>query len=135
MTLLGAVGGEDPKPVELTFKGLKTMQTNNVQKSRVLFIDVVQDEHYATLEKIGDMIIRKFLEKGSTTEKELSHVRLNPRTQLYDVKYHLTTLRSERNRTMDATELLSAYGDSLIGQCTLKEVHISSREDFEDADG
>ena len=41
MTLLGAVGGEDPKPVELTFKGLKTMQNNNVQKSRVLFIDVV----------------------------------------------------------------------------------------------
>ena len=41
MNLLGAVGGEDPKPVELTFKGLQSMQNNNVSKSRVLYIDIV----------------------------------------------------------------------------------------------
>ena len=81
------------------------------------------------------MIIKKFLEKGITTEKELSHVRLNPRTQMYDVKYHLTALRSNRNKTMDATELLSSYGESMLGKQTIKEVHISSRTDFEAADG
>lgn len=28
--ILGAVGGEDPRPVTLTFKGLKSMQDNNL---------------------------------------------------------------------------------------------------------
>lgn len=56
------------------------MQNNNPAKSRVLYIDIVQDEDYRMLEKIADMIIQKFLEKGITTEKELSHVRFNQRT-------------------------------------------------------
>lgn len=78
--ILGATGGQDPKPVELTFQGLKTMQNNNPAKSRVLYIDIKQDEHYRTLERIADMIIKKFLEKGVTTERELDHVKLNPRS-------------------------------------------------------
>ena len=75
--LLGATGGQDPSPVELTFQGFKTMQNNNPAKSRVLYIDIKHDENYRMLEKIADMIIQKFLEKGITTEKELSHVHFN----------------------------------------------------------
>ena len=81
------------------------------------------------------MIISKFLEKGVTTERELDKVRFNNQTQMYDVKFHLTSMRSQRNRTMDATELLSAFENTHLGKCTLKEVHISSRTDFEAADG
>ena len=61
--ILGAVGGEDPKPVKLTFKGLKSMQDNNLKKTRVIYIDIVKDENYNVLQKIADTIIQKFIEK------------------------------------------------------------------------
>lgn len=80
MNVLGAIGGADPRPVELTFKGLKTMQVGQPQKSRVMYIDAVQNSHYELLEKITDTIIKKFLEKGITTEQELDHVKFNQRT-------------------------------------------------------
>ena len=67
--VLGATEGRDPEPIEITLQGLKTMQTGNPAKSRVLYIDIVQDESYRKLEKIADMIIAKFLEKGVTTEE------------------------------------------------------------------
>lgn len=109
------------------------MQNNNPGKSRILYLDVVQDAHYRTLQRIADMIIKKFIEKGVTTEGELDKVRLNPRTQMYDVKFHMTAIRSHRNRTMDATDILAAHENTNIGKCTLKEVHISNRSDFESA--
>ena len=84
MNLLGAVGGQDPSPVELTFKGLKTMQDKNPTKSKVLYLDVIQDENYELLQKIADLIITKFIERGVTTERELSHVRFNHQKQLYE---------------------------------------------------
>ena len=83
------------------------MQNNNVSKSRVIYVDIVQDDNYRTLVRMADTIIKKFIEKGITTEKELDKVKLNPRTQMYDVKFHLTAIRSHRNRTMDATDLLA----------------------------
>lgn len=135
MNILGAVGGADPKPIELTFQGFKTMQNHQPTKARVMYIDVVQDEHHTVLEKIADMIIRKFLEKGITTEKELDHVKYNPRSQMYEVNFHMTALRSPRNKTMDATELLAQYADCHLGKTTLKEIHISNRFEFEAPDG
>lgn len=100
-----------------------------------MYIDVVQDEHHRVLEKIADMIIRKFLEKGITTEKELDHIKYNPRSQMYEVNFHMTALRSPRNKTMDATEILAQYSDSHLGKTTLKEIHISNRFEFEAPDG
>ena len=111
------------------------MQNNNVSKSRVIYVDIVQDDNYRTLVRMADTIIKKFIEKGITTERELDKVRLNPRTQMYDVKFHLTAIRSHRNRTMDATDLLAQFGAASLGKCTLKDVHISSRSDFEEEGG
>mmetsp|Transcript_752 Transcript_752/g.1128 ORF Transcript_752/g.1128 Transcript_752/m.1128 type:complete len:143 (-) Transcript_752:34-462(-) len=111
------------------------MQNNNLGKSRVIYIDVVQDDNYRTLVRIADTIIKKFLEKGVTTEKELDKVRMNARTQMYELKFHMTAIYSHRNRTMDATDLLAQFGDASLGKCTLKEVHISSRSEFEEEGG
>ena len=68
MNLLGAVGGADPRPIELTFKGLKSMQDRNPQKTRVMYLDIIQDENYELLQKIANLIITKFIEKGVTSE-------------------------------------------------------------------
>ena len=59
------------------------MQTNNPRKTRVLYIDILQDENYALLERIASQIIEKFLEKGVTTAAELGHVKYDNRTQMY----------------------------------------------------
>ena len=117
MNLLGAIGGQDPRPVELTFKGLQTMQTATPDKTRVMYVDIVQNSHYEMLEKIADEIIKKFLEKGVTTEKELSHVTFNQRKQMWQVKFHLTVLRSLRSRAMDANELLNEFHAVNLGTC------------------
>ena len=61
------------------------------------------------LEKIADEIIKKFLEKGITTEDELGHVKFNKRTQRWQVKFHLTLLRPQGNKPFDATELLNDF--------------------------
>ena len=91
------------------------MQNNDPSKSRVLYLDLVQDENYELLEKIADLIIKKFIEKGITTDKEIGHVRLNPRTQCYEQKFHVTALRSAMRKTLDATELLSEYQYTAFG--------------------
>ena len=70
------------------------MQDKCPTKTRVIYIDAVKDENYVNLEKIADLIIKKFLENGITTERELSHIKLNEATQLYEVKFHLTVIRS-----------------------------------------
>ena len=44
------------------------MQDNNLKKTRVMFIDIVRDKNYTLLAKIADLIIKKFIEKGVTTE-------------------------------------------------------------------
>ena len=81
--LLDAVGGEDPKPVNLTFKGFKSMQKNNPAKTRIGFLDIVKDEHFATLERIISLIISTFLDKGVTTQKELSHVSYDESSKMW----------------------------------------------------
>ena len=53
------------------------MQDKNPRKSKVLYLDIVQDENYELLQKIADMIITKFIERGVTSERELGHIRYN----------------------------------------------------------
>ena len=43
----------------------------------MLYLDIVKDENYELLQRIADIIITKYIEKGVTTERELSHVRYN----------------------------------------------------------
>ena len=135
MNLLGGTEGQDPRPIELTFKGLKTMQDKNPKKSKVLYLDIVKDENYELLQRIADIIITKYIEKGVTTERELSHVRYNHQKQLYEQTFHITVLRSARNQTMDATPIISEFSEAFFGKFTVQELHISSRSEFEAPDG
>ena len=79
------------------------MQDRNPRKSKVLYLDIVQDENYELLQKIADMIITKFIERGVTSERELGHIRYNHQKQLYEQKFHITAIRSQRKGTMGAT--------------------------------
>ena len=85
------------------------MQDKNPRKTRVMYLDIIQDENYELLQKISDLIITKFIEKGVTTARELSHVRFNNQSQMYEQNFHVTVLRAQRKGTMDATEILSNF--------------------------
>ena len=62
-------------------------------------------------------------------------MRFNKHTQMYELKFHMTVLRSQGQRPFDATELLAAFGNTHLGKVKLKEVHVSSRADYEAPDG
>ena len=93
MDLLEAVGGEDPKPINLTFKGIKSMQ-QDLSNSRILYVDLLKNEGFDLFEKMASMIIAKFLEKGVVTEKELSHTRFDKNRQLWTDKFHATLVHA-----------------------------------------
>ena len=44
-------------------------------------------------------------------------------------------MRSQYNKAFDATELLNDFQNVHLGTCALKEIHISSKTDFEAPDG
>lgn len=64
--ILGAVGGADPEPVSLKFKGIGTFAPNPKQ-SRVMFLKVAEDNSFAKLQKIAHLIISAFIDKGVTS--------------------------------------------------------------------
>jgi len=43
---LGAKNGEEPQPICISLKGVKTFQTRNPEQARIVYIDVVKDENF-----------------------------------------------------------------------------------------
>jgi 2'-5' RNA ligase len=128
--LLGAVDGEDPQPVTIKLKGIDTFQRKQPEKARIVYIDIVKNEAYETLQKISSAVISAFLDKGVMQEKELDKVTRDPRTGLWTPNFHLTMMKAQRG-PIDAKPLLEKFGNAFIGQYTLKNVQISSRSEFE----
>ena len=54
--ILDAHGGADPKPINLTFRGLRTFQTN-LKEARIVYCDLEKDESYNLLVKISSLLI------------------------------------------------------------------------------
>lgn len=55
--ILDATGGSDPKPIHLTFRGLRTFQ-NNLKEARIVYCDLEKDENYNLLVKISSLLIK-----------------------------------------------------------------------------
>ena len=54
--ILEAVGGEDPKPINLTFEGLKTFQ-KDLRQARIVYCDVKKDDGYQLLSQVSSLLI------------------------------------------------------------------------------
>ena len=96
---------------------------------------MLKDENFDVLQKIADVIISKFLKEGVTTERELSHIKFDKEKQIWTPsEFHLTMIRAMR-KPLNATQLIEEFGNASLGKVQLKDIHISSREDFETPDG
>ena len=86
------------------------------------------------MQKITSTLIQAFLDKGVLTEKELDKVKFDKAKGLWISTFHLTMLRSQRD-FIDAKTLIDKFGSVFLGKYTLKEIHLSSRADFETGEG
>lgn len=128
---LGAKDGEDPDPITLSFKGVKTFSTKNPQQARIIYVDVVKDDHFNRMQQITSHLIQAFLDKGVTSEKQLDHVRFDKRTGLWSGEFHLTMMKATREM-IDAKTLMDRWGDAFLGKFTLQDIQLSCRGDYED---
>ena len=115
---LGAKNGEDPEPIQLSFKGVRTFQMKNPQQARIVYIDVVKNDHFVRMQKITSHLIQTFLDKGITTEKQLDKIRLDKNTGLWSGEFHLTMMRANRD-PIDAKTLMERWGEAFLGKFTL----------------
>lgn len=126
--ILGGEKGMDPTPINVDFRGVKTF--GNPQQARILYNDVHHNNSFDLLVKISDYLIRGFIEKGLVEESDLSHVRQIQ--GLYQPEFHLTLLRAG-NRTIDASKILTVFHSKKLGEVKISQIHLSSRDDFEDS--
>ena len=102
--------------MEITLKGLKSHQVK-LNAARILYTDIAKDEGFDKLQLIANAVISSFLEAGVTTEKELSHIKLNEK-KLWTPEFHLTIIRANR-KPIDAMALMADFSDSSLGKFTL----------------
>ena len=64
------------------------------------------------LKKIADLIIMSFLSENLITQDDLSHIKYNKLTKMYELaQIHLTLLKdtTSQNRFFDATNIVDKY--------------------------
>jgi hypothetical protein len=132
---LNAKNGEDPEPIQISFKGVKTFKdVRNPQKAKIIFIDVVKDDHFFRMQQITSYLIQTFLDKGVTTEKQLDKIWLDKKTGIWSGEFHLTFMRGSFESHIDAKHLMEKWGDAFIGKLTLQDIQLSSMDDLEDVE-
>ena len=71
--ILEAVNGADPRPINLTFQGLRTFQ-NDLRQARIVYCDLKKDEGYELLTRISSLLITQMLKKGVIQPDELQNI-------------------------------------------------------------
>ena len=99
----------------------------------MVYCAIERNESFGYLQSIANSIIHAFLDKKVVLEHELQHISKVDGQWIPD--FHLTVMRSNRKAIPAAKKLTSKYAEIQLGQCQVKEVHLSSREDFETPDG
>lgn len=113
--------------IYLSFKGLKTFQTENPDKARVLYFDLKQDEGFETFKKLASTVIGAFVNEGVISKGDLSHIKHDKLAQTYEGETHMTVISLSRGKTFNATAALDKFKDTSLGTISLSELHISSR--------
>lgn len=91
---LGAKNGEDPEPISISFKGIKTFNMKNPQQARIVYIDVVKDDAFDRMRQITSHVIQIFLDRGITSENQLDRIRFDKNQGVWSGEFHLTMMRS-----------------------------------------
>jgi hypothetical protein len=93
----------------------------------VLYFDLKQDEGFQTFKRLASTVISEFVNEGVIARNDLSHIKYDSLTQMYEGETHMTVISLNKGKTFSATAALEKFKDTSLGTMSLTQLHISSR--------
>lgn len=109
-------------------KNYKEYKTKN---ARILFLKLQENEAYQCIEKLGDFLIKKFIEAKILMEDQLSHIKFDERSNMYKGNLHITILRAKNEKGIAVDEIMQNFKNFNLGTTDIKTIEISTRFEYD----
>jgi hypothetical protein len=120
----------------LTFNFEKFDVMDSIEKTRVVYAKMYEDENFKKLNNIIDLIIRSLIKEGiiNGDKNSLSKFYINYDNDFYSIKLHLTLLnttflnkilKKEKKKIVknfDSTEIMSFFNGEKLSSCKLNKI-------------
>ena len=113
------------------------------EETRVVYMKLKEDtDQFELLREVNHIIIQSLVDHKVLERKDLSHIRLNPKTKRYESdKLHLTLLNSsfaikdlmkDNKRTFNSKDVMDNHADIKFVNASAKTIEISTRFNYEE---